>query len=162
MRPFSFTPRPTTRKCCRGGSEGDCEESQEAAHRNPGGSRTRPVKGKACNDLKQGGGSAGAGSTPTGGSFELIAGSTQVSNVNKSNLTVDASGTAHVEQGAVTWDETWTVPETITPGKKSSVTLGLDVVNNGPTPSAGQYNVGIGVSATGGLAEQSCSTFPRT
>ena len=109
---------------------------------------------KRCNDLKQGGGSAGAGSTPTGGSFELIPGSTQVSNVDKNNLTIDASGTAHVEQGAVSWDETWTVPETITPGKESSVTLGLDVVNNGSTPSAGQYTVGIGVTASGGLTEQ--------
>jgi hypothetical protein len=93
--------------------------------------------------------------TPTAGSLTLIPTLTQVQNANSSNLTsVDPTGKAHVDQGAVSWDETWTVPTTITPGKTSPVMLGLNVMNNGPKPGAGQYNVGISVTAAGGLAQQ--------
>jgi hypothetical protein len=108
---------------------------------------------KRCNDLKSGG--AAGGATAGSATFTLVSDETVVSNVDQQNLTkVDASaGKAHVQAGLVVWDETWTLPETITPGKPSSIMLGLNVTNNGPKPGPGQYDVGLGVTAPN-LSEQ--------
>jgi hypothetical protein len=90
---------------------------------------------------------------PSGVTFSLQSSLTEVHKFH-GNLTMDAvAKTAHVDQGIVTYDENWTIPDTLTPGKQASVTLGLDVTNTGQTPCTGCYNVGISVTAQG-LNEQ--------
>jgi hypothetical protein len=99
---------------------------------------------RRCNNLTSAG---GGGSTAP--SYSLVANPIDVSNPY-GNLKIDTQArTAHVDQGSVTWDEDWTLPATITPGQDSSVTLGLNVTNNGPKPDPGQYTVGIKVEAPG-------------
>jgi hypothetical protein len=76
------------------------------------------------------------------GAFNLVAGLTEVKNANPPELTVNAGGTAvwnHTGEfggagkgGEWRVDFTWKVPQTLTPGKSSSLTLGLQVSNVRP------------------------------
>jgi hypothetical protein len=76
------------------------------------------------------------------GAFTLVSGLTEVKNPNAPELTVNTGGTAvwdHTGQfggagkgGEWRVDFTWKVPQTLTPGQSSSLTLGLQVSNVQP------------------------------